>query len=231
MKSQKKYFPHTDLEKFAASVFNLLVENFEESYFVGGMVRDFFLEREIKDIDIATKATPDEVSAILLQNNIECDTANKKFGVIIARQSGMKLELATFRKDLYYNGRYPEVNFVATAEEDSVRRDFTVNSLYFKPDSNVVLDFHDGLKDIENKLIRFIGDPVTRIIEDPLRILRAFRFKLSLNFEMESNTIEAIEKNIRLLKKISESRKKNELLKIKSEHDRENILRIIHKFS
>ena len=231
MKSEKKYIAHSDLEKFAELVFNLLVENYSESYFVGGMVRDFFLDRDIKDIDIATKATPDEVSAILFQNNIECDTSNKKFGVIIARQDGMKLELATFRKDFYYNGRYPEVSFVETANEDSLRRDFTVNSLYFKPDSHVLLDFHDGLKDLENKLIRLIGDPETRIIEDPLRIIRAFRFKVSLNFEIESKTLDAIERNMKLLKKISESRKKIEMLKIKSEHDRENILRIIHKFS
>jgi tRNA nucleotidyltransferase/poly(A) polymerase len=211
-----KYKPKTDLEKFGEKVFNLLVENFSQTFYVGGVVRDFLLGKKITDIDIATSAKPFEIAKILKKNSIPLDQSNSRFGVISAIEGKYKIEIATFRKDLESTSRYPNVKFVKTAKQDSSRRDFTVNALYLSPKSLKVLDYHNGLKDLKLRQLKFIGNPALRIKQDPLRIVRALRFAKTLNLKLEKQTAIAIEKNIHLLKTLTPSRIEKEIKKIKN---------------
>ncbi len=206
--------PKTKLEKFGSKVFSVLVENFSQTFFVGGMVRDSLLEKKITDIDISTEAKPDEVVQILKSANILIDQKYKNFGVIVAKQGNLQIEIATLRKDLKSTSRYTRVVFIKDVKKDSQRRDFTINSLYLSGLSGQIQDFHKGLNDLSNKTIRFIGSPVDRIKEDPLRILRALRFSLILDFKIEKKSLKAVKNNFNLLKNISKSKINSELNKI-----------------
>ncbi|MFA5990792.1 MAG: hypothetical protein WC794_00920 [Candidatus Doudnabacteria bacterium] len=214
--SDMKYLfkPKTNLEKFGIKVFSVLVENFSQTFFVGGMVRDLLLGKKIVDIDIATQAKPDEIVKLLRLANILVDEKFKNFGVIIARQGNFQVEITTLRKDLKSASRYTKVVFVNDPKLDSQRRDFTINSLYLSGVTGQILDFHEGIKDLTNKTLRFIGNPKNRITEDPLRILRGLRFSLILGFKIEKKSLSAINKYFNLLKIISKTKMDTELNKI-----------------
>lgn len=206
--SYKKIFiAKTKLEQFGSEIYFLLVENFSKTFFVGGMVRDLLLDKKITDIDIATAATPDQVVEILTAYNINIDKRFKNFGVIIALKGDIKVEITTFRKEVYSGTRFPKVEFVKSPKVDAKRRDFTINSLYYKPDYEEVFDFNSGLEDLRNKQLKFIGRASKRIEEDPLRIVRGLRFKEILGFEFENQTAHAIHKNFFVnIKKISKKK-------------------------
>jgi tRNA nucleotidyltransferase/poly(A) polymerase len=223
------YQPNSKLEKFGAKVFNLLVENFPQTFYVGGMVRDTLLHLKVADIDIATQATPLEVSNLLAEKNISHDNLFHRFGVVAAKKDSYKIEVATFRKDLAGESRYPKINFVKTAKQDSNRRDFTINALYLSPKDGKILDFHNGLEDLKLKKIRFIGNPEKRIKEDPLRIIRALRFKQTHNFKLETNTKTAIKNNFFLVKTLTKSKINKELNKIVSAKQRKVVSESIDK--
>lgn len=207
--------PQTNLEKFGAKVYNLLVENFSQTYFVGGTVRDLLLRREIADIDIATIATPQEVMAILHSNGLKTSSLGIKFGVTVAKKGFLKAEITTFRREEYGQSRFPKVKYIKTAKEDSKRRDFTINALYLQAKTNKLLDFNKGLADLKDKKLRFIGVPKKRIEEDPIRILRGIRFAKILNFDFEKKSAEAIQKNFCQLQKISKQQFIRDAKKIK----------------
>jgi tRNA nucleotidyltransferase (CCA-adding enzyme) len=211
-----KYKPKSKLEKFGEKVFKLLVDNFPQTFYVGGMVRDLLLHREITDIDIATQAKPDDIIKTLSKAGITADTGHKQFGVIIAKNINCSVEIATFRKDIYGNSRYPKITFVKTPKQDSQRRDFTINALYLSPKLGTILDFYMGLKDLKLKRLKFIGNPQKRIMEDPLRIVRALRFAKTLDLKLELPTGKAIENNFSLIKTLTKSRIESELKKIKN---------------
>jgi len=223
------YKPKTKLEKFGEKVFNLLVDNFPQTFYVGGMVRDILLGIKVTDIDIATEATPPQVVKILSNSGIICDDSYSRFGVIVAKSGGLKIEIATFRKDLQSPGRYPKISFVKSVKIDSQRRDFTVNALYLSSKSGKILDFHNGLKDFKLKHLKFIGSPEKRIMEDPLRIIRALRFSKTLGFKPQGRTKNALKKNFYLIKHLTKSRIKNELDKIKNLNFKKNISSEINK--
>ncbi len=208
------YHPKTNLEKFGFKIYNLLVENFPQTFYVGGMVRDLLLRKTVTDIDIATEAGPEQVAGLLSSAGVSADRAHQNFGIIIAKNSKHKIEIATFRRDSYGKTRYPKVTFVKNPKTDSMRRDFTVNALYFSPKNGKILDFHGGLKDLKLKNLKFIGDPAKRIKEDPLRIIRAIRFALQLNFKFENKTKLGLEKNFGMINQLTAARVKSELDKI-----------------
>lgn len=227
---KKSYNP---LLSFGVRVYNLLVDNFSQTFFVGGMVRDLLLNKKILDIDIATAAKPEEVVKILSDAQIELDTLYKKFGVVTAKDQTVRVSITTFREDLKADSRYPKVRFVKTAKQDSNRRDFTINALYLSAKSKKILDFHNGIKNINQRLIRFIGNPEKRIKEDPLRIVRAFRFAKTLNLKIENETLKAINKYFYLTSTLSNSRIETELNKITNKNKKaivEKIL-LLQKFS
>lgn len=194
-----------------------LIEKGFEAYLVGGCVRDRLLGRQPKDYDITTNALPEQVQAIFGSTV----PVGAKFGVVVVVKDDTQVEVATYRADgAYTDGRRPdEVKFSASAREDVIRRDFTMNGLLLKADHSVfddngIVDYVDGVRDIEKKLIRAIGDPNVRFAEDALRMLRACRFAAQLNFKIEAETLAAIERNASLLRVISAERVAAELFKI-----------------
>lgn len=183
-----------------------------EAYWAGGCVRDILLGIEPKDYDIVTSAQPDEIEDIL-EHTIPI---GKEFGVILAVQNDHNFEIATFRSDAgYSDGRRPDAIEFTNAEEDAKRRDFTINGMFYDPTEDKVLDFVGGQKDLDAKLIRFIGDPSERILEDHLRILRAIRFKNEFGFQYEPKTYEALVKHSALvIDKVSNERIADEINKM-----------------
>lgn len=182
------------------------------AYFAGGCVRDMLMGNAPKDIDIVTNALPDELEAVF-ENTIP---VGKRFGVIIVVQNGHHFEVATFRSDSgYSDGRRPDAVIFTSAENDASRRDFTINGMFYDPLAEKYLDYVEGQKDLKAKLIRFIGNPEERILEDHLRLLRAIRFRNQFDFQYEPDTYEAVKKYAPLiLEKVSTERIREELNKM-----------------
>jgi tRNA nucleotidyltransferase (CCA-adding enzyme) len=176
-------------------------------YLVGGTSRDVLLGLAPSDFDFATEATPQEEMLFLP----DADYSFARFGSIKVKKEGKEIDITTFRIDgEYADFRHPStVAFVSSPKEDSVRRDFTINALYMDSHGRVY-DFHDGLADLSNKIIRFIGDPDKRVKEDPLRILRAERFAKRLGFGFDPLTKKAIEENRCLLKQLNQEKVRSE---------------------
>lgn len=182
-----------------------------EAYFAGGCVRD--RERGVppKDYDIATNARPEDV-ALLFSKTVPVGAA---FGVILVVLEGETYEVATFRSEGdYKDGRHPSQVSFSSLEEDAKRRDFTVNGLYFDTKTNQVIDYVGGRQDLQKKIIRTIGDPEKRFLEDHLRMMRAIRFAVQLEFQIDKPTLNAIHKHAPKLKLISAERIRDEFSKI-----------------
>lgn len=194
-------------------VLKRLEERGYEAYLVGGAVRDMVLGAPIKDYDITTNADPNAIR-MAFQDHKTYDLG-KKHGTVTVLAGTTKFEITPFRlEDDYRDHRHPEmILFTSDLKDDLKRRDFTINALCM--DSNdQIIDLFDGIKDIENRQIRAIGDPKARFSEDALRILRALRFEAALDFVIEAETKKQIEECAYLLECISAERKKEELLKI-----------------
>lgn len=178
---------------FAVSVVRDLREKGYLAYWAGGCVRDQLLGRVPKDYDVATNATPDEVRKVFgLKRTFAVGAA---FGVITVNgpPGAGQIEVATFRTDsTYRDGRHPESVSFSTPKEDALRRDFTINGLFFDPIEDRVVDYVGGVEDIKRRLIRAIGDPRQRFDEDKLRMLRAIRFVAELEFDIDQGTYDAI---------------------------------------
>lgn len=189
----------------------------QEMYLVGGCVRDTMLKRIPKDFDLVVNGNLDIIEEELRQNNWKIDGAGKQFFVLIASKDNQQFEIAMFRKDgTYTDGRRPDFVEVGTIYEDAMRRDFTINSLYLNPWNGEIVDpTNNGLKDIENKIIRFNGKAKERIQEDKLRIMRCYRFSLQLNFEIEKKALKACRTYFEdMTKEVSAMRIMNEVEKM-----------------
>lgn len=156
-----------------------------ETYYVGGCVRDTLLGKTIKDIDIATAAAP----SIVISLFDKVIPVGLEHGTVIVRWNHESYEVTTFRQDgVYSDQRHPdEVHFVKNVEEDLKRRDFTINALAMTIQGEII-DLFNGKNDLKQKLIRTVGSPRDRFMEDPLRIIRALRFSSELGFEIEKAT-------------------------------------------
>lgn len=199
------------MQKTATQIVATLQKAGFKAYFAGGCVRDQFMKREPKDYDIATSALPDQIEKLF----VDTYPVGKAFGVIHVNENGHTFEIATFRSDSgTSDGRRPDAVLFSHAEDDAQRRDFTINALFYDPIADEMHDFVGGQDDIGNKLIRFIGDPHQRILEDHLRILRAIRFKNTLGFNYHPDTYFALKKHAPLADKVSWERVREELNKI-----------------
>ena len=200
-----------NLSKGAKKVIKTLKENGFSAYAVGGAVRDALLGKIPCDFDITTDAAPDEVKS-LFERVIDTGIAH---GTVTVMIEGEPLEVTTFRADgEYVDNRKPkEVILVRDVRDDLARRDFTVNALCYNDDEGI-LDLFSGIDDLNNKIIRAIGNPEERFTEDALRILRAVRFSVQLGFEIEKNTLSAIKKCAPLVQNLSVERITAELDKI-----------------
>jgi poly(A) polymerase len=181
------------------------------AYFAGGCVRDMVRGCTPKDIDIVTDARPEQVQKIFPRTH----AVGAHFGVIIVVENESQFEVATFRSDdVYLDGRRPTAVHFSSPEEDAKRRDFTVNGMFFDPESNTVIDFVGGRADLEAKLIRAIGQPAQRFAEDRLRLLRAVRFATTLDFQIEQKTWDALVASAPAITQISAERIRDELVRI-----------------
>ncbi len=197
------------IDNSAKKVLEKLINKGFEAYIVGGYVRDKLLGLEAYDIDITTSATPDEIKEIF---NV-VDNGSKYQSLTIV-EGAYSFEITTFRKDISYDDhRHPSTVIAKTLDEDLVRRDFTINALALDINGNII-DRHNGLEDLSNKIIRCIGDPIKRFDEDALRILRAIYLCSKLGFTIEKNTMDAIYDKADLVKDLSAMRKRIELFKM-----------------
>jgi len=201
--------------EFANSICTTLQNAGYQAFLVGGCVRDLLLKREPADYDVATNATPDQVLQ-LFPNGI---AVGAQFGVILVPQDGMKVEVATFRSDIgYTDGRHPDrVQYSTTPEEDVKRRDFTINGLLMRHDTDEALDFVNGQADLDAGIIRAIGEPDRRFAEDKLRMLRAVRFAARFGYEIEAETFRAIRRHAKEIQQVSAERVREELTKMLTE--------------
>ncbi len=181
------------------------------AYWAGGCVRDMLLGRDAKDIDIATSALPDQVIALFARTR----ELGKSFGVVQVLQADIPFEVATFRRDAAYeDGRHPTAVHFSGPEEDAHRRDFTINGLFYDPIAERVVDFVDGRRDIEARVLRAIGRPEERFAEDYLRMLRAVRFSAVLEFPIEEETAQAIHRLAPRIAGVSAERIQQELTRM-----------------
>ncbi len=193
------------------SLANLFKENGFSLFMIGGTSRDYLLKLDVLDYDFVSDATPEDMKKFLPDANYHFE----KYGSVRLKIEGVHVDITTFRSEgEYLDFRHPNsVKYVKTIEEDFVRRDFTINAIYIDEDMKCI-DPSGGLIDLKNRVIRFIGDPIKRIKEDPLRILRAERFEEKLNFEIEEKSLEAINKYRYLLDKLNPEKVKEELRKL-----------------
>src|SRR5215204_4606534 len=193
-----------------------------ELYLVGGYVRDAMLGRADSNAhpDATTDATPGEIKRILRPYAEHLWTVGERFGTIVAQVDGIEIDVTTYRTDLYTEGsRHPDVTFGDSLEEDLGRRDFTINAIAADALSGEILDPFEGRKDLERGVIRPVGDPLDRMRDDPLRMLRAVRFEATLStpekpFAMTPDLARAIRENARWLESISAERIRDEFEKI-----------------
>lgn len=209
------------------TILDTFKENGYEAYIVGGSIRDFIIGTYIpKDYDIATNALPEEVIKLFGKTI----PTGIKHGTVTVMINGEGYEVTTYRIDGdYLDNRRPEgVTFVSNLKEDLARRDFTINALAFNKDDGVI-DYFGGTVDLDNKIIRAVGEANKRFQEDALRMLRAIRFAASLDFHIEERTLEAIKGNSNLILNISNERIRDELCKMLVSNNAAKALRLLEE--
>lgn len=211
------------IPEYARIAMKTLNDNGFEAFVVGGCVRDSIMGKTANDWDMTTSATPEE--ALEVFKDFRTIPTGIKHGTITVLIDKQPLEITTFRIDGEYtdNRRPDSVSFTRNIENDLSRRDFTVNAMAYNENDGIV-DLFGGMSDIENKIIRCVGDPDKRFNEDALRIMRAIRFSATLGFEIEEKTADSIRRNKHLLKNIAPERIRVELEKLLSGDDAEKIL-------
>lgn len=223
---QKVKFDKKLLDQDALKILKKLNKSGHETYLVGGCIRDILLGHKPKDFDIATSATPEQIHKLFKRSRI----IGRRFKLVHIMFSARKfIEVATFRAGKVQtsnDGLVLRDNYYGTLEDDVFRRDFTVNGLYYDIKKSEVIDYVGGLDDLKALKIKMIGDPSERFEEDPVRMIRAVRFRAKLNANIESQLIEAIQTNSQLLAKIPPARLYEEVIKL---FHNENSIEIFHE--
>lgn len=182
-----------------------------KSRIVGGAVRNFLLQEPCFDVDIATTAVPAQIELISQSENLTYIPLGTMYGSCRLKFNGVLYEVTTLREEK--NG-YENIQFTKSFEMDSQRRDFSINAIYADSDGRFY-DYHNGIRDLQNHVVRFIGDPAKRIIEDPLRMLRYIRFVAKYgNCKIDEEIKNIITFNIQLLDQVPKVKLMNELIKI-----------------
>ena len=211
---QKVKFDIKLIDQDALKIIKKLTKLGYESYLVGGCIRDILLGHKPKDFDIATSATPEQINKLFKRSRI----IGRRFKLVHIMFSARKfIEVATFRAGKVQtsnDGLVLRDNYYGTLEDDVFRRDFTVNGLYYDINRSEVIDHVGGLEDLKNLKINMIGKPSERFEEDPVRMIRAVRFQVKLNAQIEPELIEAIVKNSQLLANIPPARLYEEVIKL-----------------
>lgn len=192
----------------AASVVRRLQSEGHAAMLAGGCVRDMLMGETPSDYDVATSAPPQEVTRIYRRAR----QVGVQFGVVLVRAEGFQFEVATFRRDLdYHDGRRPSAVAFTDAREDALRRDFTINGMFYDPAKQEIVDYVGGKEDLTRRVIRAIGEPERRFREDHLRLMRAIRFAARLDFSIEPATWAALVAHAPEIVRISPERVREEL--------------------
>lgn len=203
--------PSNPLSDGASTVVRRLRQEGFTAFWAGGCVRDLLMNRTPKDFDVATSAIPEQVERLFPG----AVTVGKSFGVVRVKVHGYEYEVATFRQDqAYRDGRHPEAVVFTDEQTDALRRDFTVNALFFDPLTGTIHDYVGGQADLAARLIRAVGKADDRFAEDHLRMIRAVRFAATLDFELEAATEEAIRRQAAKIATVSAERIQQELTRI-----------------
>ena len=215
----------------AFKVLKLFNDNNIDAYLVGGTSRDYLLYGNFSDIDICSKGLPG-VNEEILKDYEMSNKDGKFYGVLKYKVDGLDVEVTTLRKEGEYikNRRPKTIEFIDSLYIDSLRRDFTINAIYIDANENVY-DYHNGVNDLNNKVIRMIGDPLKRINEDALRILRAIRFSSYLNFKIEENLKETILSNYNLVYSLNKNTLRKEINKFLLFKDIKEVEDLFSKFN
>jgi len=206
------------IDPLLKEIASLFTNEKKEIYLVGGAVRDMLRGERIHDWDMATDALPDEVTAIVKKAHGRVVPTGIRHGTVTVFYKGRSAEITTFRTEAdYSDGRRPDtVNFASTIEEDLSRRDFTMNAIALRLPNGELIDPYNGINDIKRRVIRCVGSANERFNEDGLRPLRAVRFASQLGFEIEKNTLDAIQGALPVCAKVSMERVRDEIDKILS---------------
>lgn len=208
----------------AIDIIRRLRNNGHRALLAGGCVRDMLLGLEPDDYDVATDAVPERVVELFPRTR----KVGAQFGVVLVRQQGVWIEVATFRSDdRYEDGRHPVGVTFGEPVADAERRDFTINGMFYDPIEDAVIDYVGGQDDLRAGLIRTIGSPEARFAEDHLRLIRAVRFSARFEYPIEAETKQAIAKHATDLQTISAERVREELEKILKDHHRARALRLM----
>ena len=234
------------IAQYVADIIAALQNAGYEAYIVGGAVRDFLLDRQPKDYDLSTSATPEEIKKVFRKQR--CMIIGRRFRLVHLYHGKEILEISTFRKKPEHLAPAPEKmnpgkvaaapenmifrnNESGTVQEDAWRRDFTVNALFYDPVNDEIHDYTGlGLEDIRNGVVRIIGEPVTRLEEDPVRILRALKLVGQYGFRMEPETERAVRTSMPLIRLASDSRMTLELEKILKSPYGDRILEAFYEY-
>lgn len=206
----------TDISRGALQVVEILQDAGYEAYLVGGCIRDLLLEMRPKDFDVATSATPEQVKSLFRNARI----IGRRFRIVHVRLNREITEVTTFRGQHNHkavneeDGRVLSDNVYGDIVSDAIRRDFTMNALYYDPAKEEIKDYCQGIEDINARRVRMIGDPTTRYQEDPVRLLRAVRLASKLGFEIDTETAEPIQRLGQLLVNVPAARLFDESLKL-----------------
>lgn len=221
------------VSRHAVKVCEVLRQHGYDAYIVGGAVRDLIVGLSPKDFDVATNATPEQVKPLFRRARI----IGRRFRLVHVVFGPEIIETSTFRapasdggQETDAHGRILRDNEFGTHQQDAERRDFTLNALYYDPIKEEVIDFHNGVRDLQKRLVRMIGDPETRYREDPVRMLRALRFACKLDAQIESSTREPIKALAGLIHNVPDSRLFDELLKLLTCGQGMACLRMLHDY-
>ncbi|GAA5234290.1 polynucleotide adenylyltransferase PcnB [Verticiella sediminum] len=205
-----------NVSRHAIKVCEVLQQHGYEAYIVGGAVRDLIAGVEPKDFDVATSATPEQIQPLFRRARI----IGRRFRLVHVVFGAEIIETSTFRapsseaQTTDEHGRILRDNVFGTLQEDAIRRDFTLNALYYDPSTEEVVDYHHGVPDLKKRMVRIIGDPALRYREDPVRMLRAVRFAAKLNGHIEAATLAPIASMAKLIENVPASRLFDEMLKL-----------------
>ncbi|HEU0230094.1 MAG TPA: polynucleotide adenylyltransferase PcnB [Burkholderiaceae bacterium] len=205
-----------NVSRHAIKVCEVLQQHGFAAYIVGGAVRDLIVGLQPKDFDVATNATPEQIRPLFRRARI----IGRRFQLVHVVFGQEIIETSTFRapasddQETDEHGRILRDNLFGTHEQDAARRDFTINALYYNPMTEEVIDFHHGVADLKNRVVRMIGDPETRYREDPVRMLRAVRFESKLSGTIAPSSREPIKRLAGLIEHVPASRLFDEMLKL-----------------
>ena len=215
------------MRESAVEVVMILREAGFKANWAGGCVRDIFMDLEPQDYDVATDARPNEVMG-LFPGSVPVGIS---FGVVRVLKNGHEFEVATYRADgRYLDGRHPETIEFSGEKEDALRRDFTINGMYYDPIKKEVVDYVGGQADLRKGVIRAIGEPRERFEEDKLRLMRAIRFSARFNYRIDPRTEEALRKSSGKISQISGERIRDEFEKMLCGPNPAGSMRLLHDF-